>query len=86
MKAYRFQVRYSNLYFDGIALGSDADNAAENFAEMITSKKILPKDEAFRDKGLHITYEEIDRNVTASVDIEKVAIGVEVGNAGSRTG
>lgn len=79
MKAYRFQARCDGIYFDGTVLGLDADSAAENFAELITSKKILPQNEAFQQRGLFITYEEVDRDVTAIVGIEKTSIGVQVG-------
>jgi hypothetical protein len=86
MKAYRFQARCDGIYFDGTVLGSNADSAAEKFAELITSKKILPQDEAFQGNGLYITYEEVDRDVTTSVGIEKTSIGVQVGEPVFKSG
>lgn len=61
MAAFRFQVRYGGQYFNGVANGSGAEEAGQNFAELLKANKIKPLTESvYRPDRLYVTYEEIN--------------------------
>jgi hypothetical protein len=61
IKAYRYQVRYKNLYYDGITWGKDEKEAGFNFVEKIKNDEIKAKENSNRGDRLFITYEEIEQ-------------------------
>ena len=88
MKLYRVQANYKNIYIDETLEAKNDRAALEDFVKKVDSGDYNEKEGAgFHDPNfLFITFEEVDRNATTEVNIGKTSIGVQVGNAGSRTG
>jgi len=86
MKLYRIQARCKNLYFDKILEAKDDTTALESFANGVESGEIVGSDEGFYGDRVHVTFEEVDRNVSTGTSGEKASVGVEVGIPGVKTG
>jgi hypothetical protein len=88
MKLYRIQVKYKNRYADGMVEADDDKTALECFVKKVDSGEIIEKEGAgFENPDLFfLTFEEVDRDGTAKVNIGETSVGVQVGNASVGTG
>ena len=88
MKLYRVQANYKNIYLDEM-LEAESDKAVlEDFVKKVDSGNVTEREgPGFHDPNvLFLTFEEVDRDGTAKVNIGKTSVGVQVGNASVGTG
>jgi hypothetical protein len=82
MKLYRVQANYKNIYVDEM-LEAESDKAVlEDFVKKVDSGDVTEREgPGFHDPNvLFLTFEEVDRDGTAKVNIGKTSVGVQVGN------
>ena len=82
MKLYRVQANYKNIYVDEM-LEAESDKAVlEDFVKKVDSGDVAEREgPGFHDPNvLFLTFEEVDRDGTAKVNIGKTSVGVQVGN------
>ncbi len=82
MKLYRVQANYKNIYLDEM-LEAESDKAVlEDFVKKVDSGNVTEREgPGFHDPNvLFLTFEEVDRDGTAKVNIGKTSVGVQVGN------
>ena len=88
MKLYRVQANYKNIYVDEM-LEAESDKAVlEYFVKKVDSGDVTEREgPGFHDPNvLFLTFEEVDRDGTAKVNIGKTSVGVQVGNTSVSTG
>jgi len=87
MKLYRIQVKYKNMYADGIVEAEDDKTALECFVKKVDSGEIIEKEGAgFENPNMFfLTFEMVERDAT-EVNIGETSVGVEVGNTSVVTG
>lgn len=72
MKAFRIQVRYKGYYTDGIVLGNNFHEAGLIYSEKVKSGEITAKPNSnYIPNRLFLTYEEVNRDDTISVNTSK---------------
>ena len=88
MKLYRVQANYKNMYVDEMLEAENDVAALETFSKKVDSGDVTEKEGGgFIDpERLFITFEEVDRNATAKIDIGKTSAGVQVGDSSVGTG
>ena len=88
MKLYRVQAKYKNIYINEMLEAKNDKAALEEFSKKVSSGDVTENEGAgFENPDiLFLTYEEVDRDGTAKVNIGKTSIGVEVGNTSTGTG
>ena len=88
MKLYRVQVKYKNMYIDETLEAENDKAALEYLVKKVDSGEIIEKEGAgFENPDLFfLTFEEVDRDGTAKVNIGETSVGVQVGNASVGTG
>ena len=74
------------MYFDKILEAKDDATALESFANGVESGEIVGSDEGFYGDRVHVTFEEVDRNVSTGTSGEEASVGVKVGITGVTTG
>ena len=88
MKLYRVQVNYKNIYIDEMLEAKNDKAALEEFSKKVSSGDVTENEGAgFENPDiLFLTYEEVDRDGTAKVNIGKTSAGIQVGNTGIAAG
>jgi len=88
MKLYRVQAKYKNIYIDEMLEAKNDKAALEKFSKKVSSGDVTENEGAgFENPDiLFLTYEEVDRDGTAKVNIGKTSAGIQVGNTGIAAG
>ena len=88
MKLYRVQANYKNIYVNEMLEAENDKAALETFSKKVDSGDVTEKEGGgFMDPDrLFITFEEVDRDATAKIDIGKTSAGVQVGKPGIESG
>ena len=87
MKLYRVQAKYKNIYINEMLEAKNDKAALEEFSKKVSSGDVTENEGAgFENPDiLFLTYEEVDRDGTAKVNIGKTSAGVQVGQSGVET-
>ena len=82
MKIYRVQANYKNIYINETLEAENDKSALEMFVKKVDSGDVTEREGAgFHDPNmLFLTFEEVDRDATAKVNIGETSIGVQMGN------
>lgn len=88
MKLYRVQANYKNIYVNEMLEAENDKAALETFSKKVDSGDVTEIAGAgFHDPNIcFLTFEEVDRNATAKIDIGKTSAGVQVGDSSVGTG
>ena len=88
MKLYRVQANYKNIYIDEMLEAENDKAVLEDFSKKVASGDVIEKEAPgfLNPDILLLTFEEVDRDATAEIDIGKTSIGVQVGNTGISSG
>ena len=88
MKLYRVQANYKNIYVNEMLEAENDKAALECFSKKVDSGDVTEIEGAgFRDPNIcFLTFEEVDRDATAKIDIGKTSAGVQVGDSSVGTG
>ena len=88
MKLYRVQANYKNIYVNEMLEAENDKAALECFSKKVDSGDVTKIEGAgFHDPDIcFLTFEEVDRDATAKIDIGKTSAGVQVGEPGVESG
>ena len=88
MKLYRVQAKYKNILLDEMLEAENDKAALDTFQKKVESGDVTEKDAGgwLNPDILFITFEEVDRDATAKIDIGKTSAGVQVGDSSVGTG
>ena len=81
MKLYRVQAKYKNILLDEMLEAENDKAALDTFQKKVESGDVTEKDAGgfLNPDILFITFEEVDRDATAKVNIGEASIGIKVG-------
>jgi hypothetical protein len=81
MKLYRVQANYKNIYIDEMLEAENDKAVLEDFSKKVASGDVIEKEAPgfLNPDILLLTFEEVDRDATAKVNIGEASIGVKVG-------
>ena len=82
MKLYRVQANYKNIYINETLEAENDRSALETFVKKVDSGDVTERDGGgyHNPNHLFLTFEEVDRDATAKVNIGETSIGVQMGN------
>ena len=88
MKLYRVQANYKNIYIDEMLEAENDKAVLEDFSKKVASGNVTEREgPGFHNPDhLFLTFEEVDRDATAEIDIGKTSAGVQVGDSSVGTG
>ena len=88
MKLYRVQANYKNIYVNEMLEAENDKAALETFSKKVDSGDVTKIEGAgFHDPDIcFLTFEEVDRDATAKIDIGKTSAGVQMGEPGVESG
>lgn len=88
MKLYRVQANYKNIYVNEMLEAENDKAALECFSKKVDSGDVTEIEGAgFHDPNIcFLTFEEVDRDATAKIDIGKTSTGVQMGKPGVESG
>ena len=81
MKLYRVQANYKNIYIDEMLEAENDKAVLEDFSKNVASGNVIEKEAPgfLNPYILLLTFEEVDRDATAKVNIGEASIGIKVG-------
>ena len=81
MKLYRVQANYKNIYIDEMLEAENDKAVLEDFSKKVASGDVIEKEAPgfLNPDILLLTFEEVDRDATAKVNIGEASIGIKVG-------
>ena len=88
MKLYRVQANYKNIYIDETLEAENDKAVLEDFVKKVASGNVTEREGPgfYNPDHLFLTFEEVDRDATAEIDIGKTSAGVQVGDSSVGTG
>jgi len=88
MKIYRVQANYKNIYINETLEAENDKSALEMFVKKVDSGDVTEKEGAgfHNPDHLFLTFEEVERDGTAKVNLGETSVGVQMGNTSVGTG
>jgi len=88
MKIYRVQANYKNIYIDETLEAENDKSALETFVKKVDSGDVTEREGAgfHNPDHLFLTFEEVERDGTAKVNLGETSVGVQMGNTSVGTG